>query len=136
MNLVFAIKPKDRSIIKDIQVYFSNTHLHISGINADDQYDDKYELKLSDKEKINEWFEHVYIGNKIASVKYEVTQILWSKNLASKHFLLVCKAPEPTFDNLLDNSYVFLHPAVHGFKEVDFGSFSRNGFDFNEVNFK
>lgn len=107
-------------------------------MNCDDQYDDKYELKLSDKENINEWFEHVYIGNKIASVKYEVTQIIWSKIMGSKHFLLVCKAtPEPTLDILLDNSYVFLHPeAVHGFKEIDWDAFSRNGFDFNEINFK
>lgn len=127
INLVTAIKPNHRNIVTDINVLATCDKLIISG-RAIDDYEDTYILNRHNKDEIDSFFEYVYIGNHIASVKYKVVDIVWSSE-ARNIFLLVCHNNEYHPDMLLSNNVILLVPSQNGFIETSMKEFNKSIFD-------
>lgn len=127
INLVTAIKPNHRNIVSNINVLATCDKLIISGRSIDD-YEDTYILNRHNKDEIDSFFEYVYIGNHIASVKYKVVDIVWSSE-ARNIFLLVCQNDEYHPDMLLSNNVILLVPSQNGFIETSMKEFNKSIFD-------
>ena len=128
INIVTAIKPKGKNIVVDINMMRTCDHIIIAG-RAIDDYEDVYRLEANNKELINNFFEYVYIGNSIASVRAVVTGILWA---CSNRFALQCvfvtKNDHDHEQVRLSNQYILIEPTVNGFVEIHERDFLKSSF--------
>lgn len=128
-NLVYGVKFKNKNVIKNISLLRTSDRIIFTG-DAVDGYGGHYELKTKQQELINEAFEYVLVGNKVASVKMEVVKVLWS-SMSSNSFILALKAPENSDDVCVMNSFVFLGIGRTGFIVQD--DLWEDGYDIREV---
>lgn len=119
MSVVYGFKPRDKNEVVDISATITDKILLIRGRGIDD-YEDKYILDFSNKSKIENFFEYVYVGNEYASVKFDVVEVLWSSKSSHRNdFALVCVPKEKYSENVkLINNVLILYPTSQGFIEI------------------
>lgn len=111
MNLIYAIKPMGKNLIKSVTCEYTNTGVHYTGVSPDG-YDDTFLLPLDNKDRVLDWFDYVFVGNETVSVKFDVVNTIWS---FTSGFALVCAQKEYNPNILTSNDLIVLLQTVDGF---------------------
>lgn len=115
MSVVYGVKPRNREEVVNISTFVTDKSFLIRG-QAIDHFNNEYILEWSNKQKIENFFESVYIGNEYASVKFDVVEVLWSSFSNHRNdFALVCVPKEKYSENVkLINNVLILYPTSQG----------------------
>ena len=123
--MITAIRTHMGTLLTGISILRSWNNFVIFG-RTEDEYDTIFNMVWSPEQqhKINSMFKEVYIGNKYASIKYNVEKVHWSKKYANA-FCLECVLAKPVD---LENNQIE--------NEVYFIVIDKNGKNFTSINLK